>query len=80
MDIVRQIRVPVRLIRLTDFVPFGGWVVDIRQHRTGGLFPKSYVTLTFYTGEKYVDFTVEDHLPIDIERVDEQVAQNKEKK
>lgn len=75
MFVVRRIRVPASLIRVTDYVFYGGTVVKIGKSRTRGLFPKSYIHLTFYTGTEYVDFTVESHIPVDIERVSEQVAQ-----
>jgi len=81
MDDVRSILVPAKLIRIGDYVPMGGWVMKIKKSGTKGLFPKSYITLTFYTGEDYVDFTTEAHIPVDVERIYEQVARNiKEKK
>lgn len=60
---------PAKLIRIDDYVPMGGWVKSIRKRRTGGLFAKSYITLTFYTGEDYVDYTTESHIPVDVERI-----------
>ena len=73
--------VPAKHIRVGDFVPMGGWVTAIRKSGTTGLFPKSYITLTFYTGEDMVDFKTEAHIPVDVERIYEQVAHtNKEKK
>lgn len=81
MEVVRSILVPAKLIRIGDYVPMGGWVMKIKKSGTKGLFPKSYITLTFYTGEDYVDFTTEAHIPVDVERIYEQVARNiKEKK
>jgi hypothetical protein len=77
---VRQIRVPAELIRVGDYVPLGGWVTKIVKSRTKGLFPKRYVTLTFLWGHDLIDYTVEDHLPVDIERSYEQIIANKEKK
>lgn len=65
---------PAKLIRIGDYVPMGGWVVGMSKSRTKGLFPKSYINLTFYTGDDYVDFTVESHIPVDVERIYEQVA------
>lgn len=67
---------PAKLIRKGDFVPFGGWVVGIKKSGTKGLFPKSYITLTFYTGGEYVDFTTEAHIPVDVERIYGQIAQS----
>jgi hypothetical protein len=59
----------------------GGWVMSISKSGTKGLFPKSYITLTFNTGDDYVDFTTEAHIPVDVERIYEQIAHsNKEKK
>jgi len=75
MDIVRSILVPAKLIRVGDYVPMGGWVTTIRKSGTKGLFPKSYITLTFYTGDDHVDFTTEAHIPVNVERIYEQVAQ-----
>lgn len=80
MDFVREIVVPANMLRETDYVPLGGWIVDIKKSRTTGLFPKSYITLTFYTGGKYVEFTTEAHMPFHIERVYELVARAKEQK
>ena len=81
MDNVRSILVPAKLIRITDYVPNGGWVVKISKSGTKGLFPKSFVTLTFYTGDDYVDFITEAHIPIDVERIYKQVTNTiKEKK
>lgn len=72
---------PARLIRVGDYVPMGGWVMSISKSGTKGLFPKSYITLTFNTGDDYVDFTTEAHIPVDVERIYEQIAHsNKEKK
>lgn len=80
MDNVRSILVPAKLIRVGDYVPMGGWVIEISKSGTRGLFPKSYITLTFYTGDDYVEFTTEAHIPVNVERIYEQVAQiNKEK-
>ena len=74
-------QVPAKLIRFNDYVPYGGFVKDIKESRTGGLFPKWYITLTFFTGDDYVDYTTEAHIPVDVERIYEQVAHsNKEKK
>lgn len=81
MENVRSILVPAKLIRIGDYVPMGGWVVKIRKSGTRGLFPKSHITLTFCTGDDYVDYTVESHIPVDVERIYEQVARTtKEKK
>lgn len=78
---VRKTRIPARRVRLCDYVPHGGSVVEIREHHTGGLFPKHYTTLTFYTGEAYVEYTVESHIPVDVERTYEQITHTvKEKK
>lgn len=65
---------PAKLVRIGDYVQWGGFVIATRKSRTGGLFPKSYTTLTFYTGDDVVDFTMEDHMPFDVERIYEQVA------
>lgn len=81
MVIVRRTRVPANLLRKDDYVFHGGIIVAIEKSRTGGLFPKSYIHLTFYTGEDYVKFTTEDHFPVDIERKYEEVTSTtKEKK
>ena len=78
MEHVRSILVPAKLIRIGDYIPMGGWVMAIRKSGTKGLFPKSYITLAFNTGD---DFTMESHIPFDVERIYEQVAHpNKEKK
>lgn len=72
---------PAKLVRVGDYVPMGGFVTGIRKSRTGGLFPKSYVTLTLYTGDDYVNYTVESHIPVDVERIYEIITRNtKEKK
>jgi hypothetical protein len=80
MDDVRSIVVPAKLIRVGDYVPFGGFVKAIKKSRTTGLFPKSYITLTFYTGDDYVDYKTEAHIPVDVERIYERIVANKEKK
>lgn len=74
MEHVRSIVVPAKLIRIGDYVPYGGWVVKIRKSGTTGLFAKSYITLTFNTSDDYVEFTTEAHIPVDVERIYEQVA------
>ena len=75
MDYVRESIVPAKFIREGDFVPYGGWVTYIVRHGTNGLFPKRYVTLTFFTGDDYVEFTTEDFMPVNIERIEERLAQ-----
>lgn len=80
MDDVRSILVPAKLIRVGDYVPMGGWVISISKSGTKGLFPKSYITLTFYTGGTYVDFTTEAHIPVDVERVYKQIANTTRRK
>jgi len=80
MDDVRSILVPAKLIRVGDYVPMGGWVIAISKSGTRGLFPKSYITLTFYTGVDIVDFTTEDYIPVNVERIYKQIATAKEKK
>lgn len=52
----------------------------IKKSRTKGLFPKSYITLTFHTSDDYVDFTMEAHIPFNVERTYEQVAHAKKEK
>lgn len=71
---------PAKHIRVGDYVPMGGWVIAISKSRTKGLFPKSYITLTFYTGDDYVEFTSEDYLIFDVERIYEQVARTLKEK
>jgi len=80
MDNVRSVVVPAKLIRVGDFIPFGGWVKAVAKSGTTGLFPKRLVTLTFYTGEDYVDYTVEAHIPVDVERIYEQVVNTRRMK
>ena len=81
MDDVRSILVPAKLIRVGDYVPFGGWVCKVEKSGTKGLFAKSYITLTFYTGSDVVDFTTEFHIPVNVERIYKVVASPiKEKK
>lgn len=75
MDDVRQAVVPAKLIRVGDYVPMGGWVTAIKYSRATGLFPKRYVTLTFLTGPDLVDYKVESHIPVNIERIYERVVE-----
>lgn len=69
MDIVREILVPAKLLRVGDFVPFGGWVDKTVRNRTKGLFSEELITVTFFTGEGYVDYTMKGYLPVNVERI-----------
>lgn len=75
MYVTQKIQVPAKLLRLSDYVPYGGVVVRLKKSTTMGLFPKSYITATFYTKDlTYVDFTTESHIPINVERTRTQIV------
>lgn len=71
---VRQLQVRAKYIRVGDFCPNGGWVMAIAKSTTGEWFnQKHFVTLTFLTGDEWVECTLPDFLPVDVERLEETV-------